>query len=72
MFFLYFSNILDTETALETGKKLLEYHFLSAVRGEETFKNDSTLYRLLRDEPSNALNATVDSNAKPANGKNLT
>ena len=51
------------------GKIFLEKHFLhSAKKDSENFKDDDTLYRLLQDDESNALNADVSSDCEPRPG----
>lgn len=56
---------LDRQQAVETATNLYKFHFLSSVHAGDNFKEDSTLYRLLQDEPSNALNANVSVDLKP-------
>ena len=56
----------DRNRAVEMGKIFLEKHFLhSAKKDSENFKDDDTLYRLLQDDESNALNADVSSDCEP-------
>nr|XP_039267870.1 uncharacterized protein LOC120342896 isoform X1 [Styela clava] len=55
----------DRKQAAEMAANLYRLHFLSNVHAGDAFNDDSTLYRLLQDEPSNALNANVSVDVKP-------
>jgi hypothetical protein len=48
----------------------LDKHFLHSVKKADTekFQDDDTLYRLLQDDESNALNADVSSDCEPRPG----
>lgn len=69
------SNILafyhpDHSKALEMGQSLIDKHFSHSVKKEgEPFRDDDTLYRLLQDDESNALNADVSSECEPRPGR---
>ncbi|CAD5115554.1 DgyrCDS4518 [Dimorphilus gyrociliatus] len=49
---------LDETTAIEMGQALIDQHFGKEVKKDgQTFKADNTLYRLIEDDDSTALNA---------------
>ena len=51
------------------GNSLLEKHFSHSAKKDTTeFTDDDTLYRLLEDDESNALNADVSSDCEPRPG----
>ncbi len=58
----------DLDTAVEVGQNLIDRHFGSQVKKEETFKPDGTLYQLLEDSETNALNAGETSSCQPRPG----
>lgn len=57
---------VDRGKAVEMGQSLIDKHFShSAKKDTELFRDDDTLYRLLEDDESNALNADVSSECEP-------
>jgi len=48
--------ISDEGAALEKGQYLLDHHFAHSLSGSEKFEKSSSLYRLLEDDDSSALN----------------
>ena len=67
MFFFY--QYVDRKQAVAMGNSLLEKHFSHSAKKDTTeFTDDDTLYRLLEDDESNALNADVSSDCEPRPG----
>lgn len=65
-FFLKFSS-LDREKAIEMCRQLVERNFgHSLEKGKDTeFRDDDTVYRLLEDDESTALNSGMSSQCEP-------
>ncbi len=60
---------IDRNKGVEMGQSLLDKHFAhSAKKDTDKFQDDDTLYRLLQDDESNALNADVSSDCEPRPG----
>lgn len=57
---------VDRNAAVDWGNNIVEKHFAHAAKKDtEKFQDDDTLYRLLEDDESNALNADVSSDCQP-------
>ena len=60
---------IDRNEAVDWGNNIVEKHFAHAAKKDtEKFQDDDTLYRLLEDDESNALNADVSSDCQPRPG----
>ena len=60
---------LDREKAFGIAKQLLEKKFLTPVKSNDDMSDDKTLFRLLEDSRSSALNAGLPAYAKVADGE---
>lgn len=58
---------IDRPAAVDMCKLLVERHFTTAASGQTSvkFKDDSSIYKFIEDDDSNALNATVPSSCAP-------
>lgn len=66
-----FCNLLSTdrECAVEMGQALIDQHFGADINKHQIiFKDDETIYRLLEDDQSTALNAGTVSQCEPRPG----
>lgn len=56
---------LDRSVAVEMGQKLIDQHFGHNLKSNQTFEDSDTLYRLMDDDESTALNAGEMSTCEP-------
>ena len=68
---LYFMNFADKETAIEVGQNLIDRHFGNQVNQDQVFRADDTLYQLLEDSDTNALNTGTTTQCTPRSGKHM-
>ena len=67
---MYLGNT-ERERAIEMGQNLISQHFGRDIKKSEVFKDDETVYRLLEDDDSTALNAGTTSECEPRPGNNI-
>ena len=63
-----FVHFPDKETAIEVGQNLIDRHFGNQVKQDQVFKADDTLYQLLEDSDTNALNTGATTLCTPRPG----
>lgn len=66
---MFFDPLSERSAAVEMGQKLIDQHFGHNLKSDQTFQDSDTLYRLMDDDESTALNAGEMSQCEPRPGQ---
>mgnify|MGYP001546031829 CR=1 FL=1 len=69
MLWYVYDFFLGREEAIQMGQMLISKHFGNEVSGASEFKTDGTLYQLLEDNETEALNSGKVSDCEPRKGE---